>query len=111
MAFVPYRVIQGLEKGIKKGKLLVSVAPETASRERSMRKWYVPLTVVGLGSLGAFFLIVRGKSALHWIMDNFHRAPGKFLEWNETAQQELDRIQAALNHIAETVEPRRELGS
>jgi hypothetical protein len=44
------------------------------------------------------------------MFENFAEAPEPWLEWNESAQSELDRIQAALNRIAESLEPRTELG-
>ncbi|HEY5174033.1 MAG TPA: hypothetical protein VII95_00530 [Terriglobales bacterium] len=44
------------------------------------------------------------------MFENFGQAPERWLEWNENAQSELDRIQAALNRIAESLEPRAQLG-
>lgn len=75
-----------------------------------MRRWYVPLTVLGLGSIGAFLLSDRGKNILRAMFEDFGEAPEGWLEWNESAQNELDRIQAALNRIAESLEPTTELG-
>ena len=75
-----------------------------------MRRWYVPLTVLGLGSIGAFLLSERGRNKLRWLMENFKSAPDRWLEWNESAQCELDRIQAALDRIAESLDPRPEMG-
>jgi hypothetical protein len=72
-----------------------------------MRRWYVPVTVLGLGGLGVLFLTERGRGKLRWALDNLHRAPGRLLEWNETAQRELDHIQAALNRVASTLESAR----
>ena len=69
-----------------------------------MRKWYVPLTVLGLGGLGLFLLSDRGRNAVRWLADNLHRAPDSLLEWNEAAQRELDRIQVALNRVAESLQ-------
>ena len=71
-----------------------------------MRRWYVPLTVLGIGSIGAFLLSEKGRSALRAIFEDFHHTPDPWLEWNESAQRELDRLQAALNRIAESLEPR-----
>jgi hypothetical protein len=71
-----------------------------------MRKWYVPVTLLGLGGLGALFLTQRGRNALRWMADNLHRAPENLLEWNEAAQRELDRIQTALNRVAESLQER-----
>jgi hypothetical protein len=79
-------------------------------KERMMRRWYVPLTVLGLGSIGAFLLSERGRNKLRWLMENFQSAPDRWLEWNESAQGELDRIQAALDRIAESLDPRPEMG-
>ncbi|MFI5115977.1 MAG: hypothetical protein ACHP8B_04690 [Terriglobales bacterium] len=75
-----------------------------------MSRWYVPLTMLGLGSIGAFLLSERGRNSLRAMSENFDETPQRSLEWNESAQSELDRIQAALNHIAESLEPRTELG-
>lgn len=70
-----------------------------------MRRWFVPLTVLGLGSIGAFLLSERGRNILRALFENFGEAPERWLEWNESAQNELDRIQAALKRIAESLEP------
>jgi hypothetical protein len=75
-----------------------------------MRRWYVPLTLLGLGSIGAFLLTERGRNSLKSVFENFNEAPDRWMEWNESAQSELDRIQAALNRIAESLEPGTELG-
>jgi hypothetical protein len=71
-----------------------------------MRKWFVPLTMLGIGSLGALILSERGRQALDWIFDRIDEAPGRIAEWNDTAQQELDKIQDALNEIADTLQTR-----
>ena len=65
-----------------------------------MRKWYVPLAVLGLAGLGALLLTDRGRQTLRWLSENLQRA----VEWNEAAQRELDRIQIALNRVAESLE-------
>jgi hypothetical protein len=69
-----------------------------------MRKWMMPLTVLGVGGLGYLFLSERGRQGLRWIAENLHRAPDAFLDWNEAAQRELDRIQIALNRVAQSLE-------
>jgi hypothetical protein len=69
-----------------------------------MRKWYVPLTVLGVSGLGLLFLTDRGRQGLRWAARNLHHAPAALLGWNEMAQRELDRIQSALNRVAETLE-------
>ena len=69
-----------------------------------MRKVYVPLTVLGLSGLGWLFLTGRGREALHWIGDNLPIGRKRLLEWNEAAQRELDRVQVALNRVAESLQ-------
>jgi hypothetical protein len=69
-----------------------------------MRKWTMPLTLLGLGGLGYLFLSERGQQALRWVAENVSRGPEKFLEWNESAQRELDRIQEALNRVADSLQ-------
>jgi hypothetical protein len=100
-----------LKKRIQPSKLQLVVFPRLDRiKERPMRRWYVPLTVLGLGSIGAFLLSERGRNSLRAMFENFDEAPERWLEWNESAQSELDRIQAALNRIAESLKPRTELG-
>ena len=70
----------------------------------TMRKWTMPLTLLGLGGLGFLVLTERGQQALRWIGENISRGPEKFLEWNESAQRELDRIEEALNRVADSLQ-------
>jgi hypothetical protein len=72
-----------------------------------MRKWYVPMTVVGLGGLGVLLFTDRGRKAIRWAMEQLPEAQSQLAEWNETAQRELDRLQSALNRVAESLEPAR----
>jgi len=69
-----------------------------------MRRWYLPMTVVGLGGLGVLLFTERGRRSLEWLMEQLPDAPRHFAEWNETAQRELDRIQAALDEVAKTLD-------
>jgi len=69
-----------------------------------MRKWYVPMTVMGLGGIGVLLFSDRGRKAIRWVVENLPHAHAQLAEWNETAQRELDRIQAALNHVAESLD-------
>ncbi len=71
-----------------------------------MRKWFVPLTMLGIGSLGALILSERGRQALDWIFDRIDEAPDRIADWNDTAQLELDKIQLALNEIADNLQTR-----
>jgi hypothetical protein len=69
-----------------------------------MQKWFLPLTVLGLGGLGLLALSDRGQDAIQWAFDKLDQAPDQFNDWNARAQEELDRIQLALNRVAESLE-------
>jgi DNA-binding PadR family transcriptional regulator len=75
-----------------------------------MRKWFVPLTVLGVGGIGAFLLTDKGRETLRRWRARFDEAPERWVEWNENAQLELDRIRTTLNQIAESLGPRSEIG-
>ncbi len=75
-----------------------------------MRRWYVPLAVLGIGSLGLVLLSERGRRVLRSLFQNFDQVPNRLLEWNDGLQNELDRIQTVLDRVAESVEPRPEMG-
>jgi hypothetical protein len=76
-----------------------------------MRRWYLPLTVLGLGGIGAFLLSPRGRAVLRELLERFQEAPDRLLEdWNDSFDNELERIQQALNQIAESLDPNPELG-
>lgn len=75
-----------------------------------MRKWFVPLTVLSVGGIGAFLLTDKGKETLRRWRENFDETPDRWAEWNESAQAELERIQATLNQIAASLEPRSQMG-
>jgi len=52
----------------------------------------------------------RGRALLRSAFERFQQAPEKLLEINDTLQVELDRIQSALDQIAESLDPHPELG-
>jgi hypothetical protein len=102
--FLVPRVIHYLEKLLKRGKLLVE-GSRASLEEGFMRKWYVPLTVAGLGGLGAFLLTETGRKLLR-SSRNYLRwhAPG-LQQWNNAADDELRRIEATLAALARALQP------
>ncbi len=68
-----------------------------------MRKWYVPLTMLGLGGLGLLFVSERGQQAVRWVMDNFDEVPEHMAAFNESVENELARIESALDEIQESL--------
>lgn len=75
-----------------------------------MRRWFLPITVLGLGSVGAFLLSERGRNALRGLWDRFQESPDGWRDLNDSVQGELDHIQAALDRIAQSIDPHPELG-
>ncbi len=72
-----------------------------------MRRWYVPLTVLGLASVGALFLTQRGRQVLRWLTENLENAPDVLSPWNETTQRELERLRAAVDQLADSLSTTR----
>jgi len=68
-----------------------------------MRKWVVPLAVLGIGGVGALMLSARGRKAIRWMFRRIEEAPERIAEWNETAQTEIEKIQATINQLAESL--------
>ncbi len=62
----------------------------------AMRRWYLPLTVLGLASLGALILTQRGRQALAWLADNFDQADTLFdgrppsANWNACGRRSIN---------------------
>ena len=69
-----------------------------------MKKWYMPLALLGVGSLGAFLFSERGRQTLRWLAESFERHQDALLEWNDAAQQELENLEQALTRIADSLE-------
>jgi len=75
-----------------------------------MRKWYVSLTIAGIGGLGVFLLSESGRRVLHWLGRYAPWSSQEMLEWNEAAEAEMQRIQTALAALIESLQPGTELG-
>jgi len=65
---------------------------------------------MGIGGMGALLFSERGRAALRKILAKFGQAPDRLLEWNDSLPIELDRIQAALDRIAESLDLNLEPG-
>jgi hypothetical protein len=77
--------------------------------EKKMRKWSLPMTVLGLGGLGVVGLLgvlvgtERGRSVVRSFAEDFLGAPDRLEEWNEAVQAELDSIQSAIDALAQAL--------
>lgn len=72
-----------------------------------MRKWYLPLTVLGVAGLAALVLSERGRESVRRALSRWGDAPEPFRGWNESAQRELESLQEALERLSETLHPTR----
>lgn len=68
-----------------------------------MRKWTIPLTFVGLSGLGALLFSPRGRKLIRSAAERLNVMPGRLAAWNESAKQELDHIQEALDELEQSL--------
>ncbi len=68
-----------------------------------MSRWYLPLTVLGLGSLGVLFGTDRGRRALERASDFLEGLPQEYSAWMNMTDREIAEIQSAVNQIAESL--------
>jgi hypothetical protein len=64
-----------------------------------MRKWYLPLTVLGLGSLGVMLATERGRSVLRQAGRGLDRAPDQLRNWSDAFDDELTKIQGTIDSL------------
>lgn len=69
-----------------------------------MRKWYLPLTMLGVAGLAAVVLSERGRQAVRRVVDRWGDAPEPIRGWNESAQRELESLQDALERLSDTLQ-------
>jgi hypothetical protein len=55
-------------------------------------------------------LTERGRSMLRRVLQKFWQAPDRLLDWNGSLDSELDRIQTALDRIADSLDPHAQMG-
>jgi len=72
-----------------------------------MRKWYLPLTVLGVAGLAALALSERGRESVARALGRLEDAPEPFRGWNEAAQRELESLQEAIERLADTLHTAR----
>ena len=67
-----------------------------------MSRWYLPLTVLGLGGLGVgvLFGTDRGRRALERAADFLEDLPEEYSDWADMTDREIAEIQSAVNQIA-----------
>jgi len=65
--------------------------------------WKIPLTLAGLGGVGAMLLSPRGRKLIHSAAARFSVAPERLVAWNDSAKNELDHIQQALKELEQSL--------
>lgn len=73
-----------------------------------MNRLYIALGtlgVLGLGGLGVMLLTPKGRETLRLAAEKVHFGSRKLAEWNQAAQNELERIQNALDDLSESLQP------
>ena len=69
-----------------------------------MRKWYLPLAVLGVAGLAALVLSERGRESVLRMLGRMDDAPEPFRGWNDAAQRELESLQDALERLSDTLQ-------
>ena len=76
-----------------------------------MERWQENLAALGLGSLGVvlggigvLLFSDRGRRMLRTAGERIWHAPDQFESWNESIQDELERIKETLNQVSKTLQ-------
>jgi hypothetical protein len=76
-----------------------------------MERWQENLAALGLGSLGVvlggigvLLFSDRGRRMLRTAGERIWHAPDRFEFWNESIQDELERIKETLNQVSKTLQ-------
>ena len=69
----------------------------------SVRRWTIPLTLAGLGGLGAMLFTSRGRKLIHSVAERRDAKSGRLAAWNDSAQKELDHIQQELKELEHSI--------
>jgi hypothetical protein len=71
------------------------------------RRWYLPLTVLGVAGLAALGLSERGRESVRRVLRRREDAPEPFRGWDEAAQRKLESLQEALERLSKTLHAAR----
>ncbi|HUS18054.1 MAG TPA: hypothetical protein VMZ25_00215 [Terriglobales bacterium] len=66
-----------------------------------MRRWYLPLTVLGLGSLGVLVASERGRTMLRQLGRGLEKAPDQLRDWSDAFDCEIAKIQTTVDSLNE----------
>jgi hypothetical protein len=69
-----------------------------------MKKWYLPVTVLGLSGLGLLFASERGRERMRNAFDRLVEHGDPLGEFNKFCEEQLDVIQRNLDRLTEALE-------
>lgn len=69
-----------------------------------MKKWYVPVTLLGLSGLGLLFASERGRVRVRRVVDQLMEHGDPLGEFNKFCEEQLQTIQESLDRLAEALE-------
>lgn len=73
-----------------------------------MRKWYLPLTVLGLGSLGVLLGTERGRTLLRQMGRGLDKAPDQLRGWTDALDTEIEKIQTTVDSLSDLIGKQRQ---
>ena len=81
--------------------------PRCGARQENVKNWIIPVALLGLGGLAALVFSERGQELVGDFFDELEDGSEETLkaihDWNEAAQGELERLQDAVQQIAQTL--------
>jgi hypothetical protein len=69
-----------------------------------MKKWYLPVTVLGLSGLGLLFASERGRQRVRQAFDKLIEHGDPLGEFNKFCEDQLEMIQNNLDRLSEALE-------
>ncbi|HXE90716.1 MAG TPA: hypothetical protein VNK82_07110 [Terriglobales bacterium] len=77
----------------------------SAETKERLRRWAIPLAVLGLGSLAGVGLGLGGwKMVLPWLYQRPEAGERRSDAWEQEAERELAQIRERLNRLAKSLE-------
>lgn len=65
--------------------------------------WKIPLTLAGLGGVGAMLFSSRGRKLIRSAAARFSATPERLMAWNDSAKDELNHIQQAVKELEQSL--------
>ena len=77
----------------------------SAEIKERLRRWAIPLAVLGLGSLAGVTLGLSGwKVVIPWLYQRTETSEQRADPWEQNAEREIEHIRERLNRVAKSLE-------